>query len=182
MWELLSQGLFSSENRTAKQRHKQMTVRSCNINKFLIIMIILLSGDISMNPGPNHSTCNIRVLQDLARTRVLKILHQNICGLPAHKASLDELLSCHSCEQVHIIGISETHLNRHILDGEIEMDGFNMQRKDRNNGRGGEIAVYVSEAVISHRRFGLEAQVMAFARRTCILTSRYLRLSPREFQ
>ena len=37
------------------------------------------------------------------------------------------------------------------------MAGFNMQRKHRNNGKGGGIVVYVSEALTSHRRFDLEA-------------------------
>ena len=115
------------------------------------------SGDISLNPGPSHNPGSIKDLQDLTRSRGLKILLQNIYGLPAHKASLEELLSRQGCEQAHIIGISETHLNKHILDGEIEMEGFHTQRKDRPSGKGGGIVVYVTETLTSHRRFDLEA-------------------------
>ena len=104
-------------------------------------MIILLSGDISLNPGPNNNPGSIKDLQDFTRSRSLKILYQNICGLPAHKASLEEFLGCQGCEQAHIIGISETHLNKHIRDGEIEMEGFNTQRKDRPSVKGGGIAI-----------------------------------------
>lgn len=73
-------------------------------------MIILLSGDISLNPGPNQNTGSIKDLQDLRHGRGLKVLHQNICGLSAHTVSLEELLSRQGCEQAQIIGISETHL------------------------------------------------------------------------
>ena len=60
-------------------------------------------------------------------------------------------------EQAHIIGISETHLNKHILDSEIEMEGFHTERKDRPSGKGGGIVVYVSQSLVFHRRLDLEA-------------------------
>ena len=112
-----------------------MTGHSCNINKYVLTMILLMSGDISLNPEPNHKPGSIKDLQGLTRSRALKILHQNICGLPAHKAILEELLSRQGCEQAHIIGISETHLNKHVLDSEIEMEGFHTERKDRPSGK-----------------------------------------------
>ena len=143
MWGILSQGLFSSENRAASRRRKQMTRHNCNINIYLITMIILLSGNISWNPGPNQNPRSVNDLQGLKSTRGIKILHQNICGLRADKANLDELQRRQGCKHAHIIGISETHLN---------------QRKDHPNGKGGGgIVVYVTETLTSQRRFDLEA-------------------------
>ena len=180
VWAILSQSLFSSENRAANRRHKQMTGRNCDVNKYLITMIILWSSEIFLNPGPSHNPGSIKDLQDLTRSRGVKILHRNICGLPTNKASLEEPLSHQGCEQAHIIGISETHLNKHILDGETEMEGFLTQGKDRHSGgivvyarrrnrwnrnrnrrnrlsKGGGMVVYVTETLTSHRRFDLEA-------------------------
>ena len=157
VWGILLQGLFSSDNGAANRGIKQMTGHSCNINKYVLTMILLMSGDISLNPGPNHKPGSIKDLQRLTRSRGLNILHQNICVIPAHKALLEELISCQGCEQAHIIGISETHLNKHILDGEIEMEGFHTERKDRHSSKGGGIFVYVSQPLVFHRRLDLEA-------------------------
>ncbi len=105
----------------------------------------------------------------------MKFLHQNISGVPAQGR-----------KQAQIIGISETHLNRNILD-----EGLNTQRKDRPDGKGGRIVVCIAETLTSHRRFYSEADgiegswiEVLFNKSRSLLgsytaASRYVRLSPR---
>ena len=154
IWNEISKGLFTVQNR-AERRRKMTTFCSYHsLRQYLFVMIILLSGDISLNPGsdPNAS----RSFDDLVKTRGLKVLHQNIRGLVCHKAGLEELLCRSDLKQAHVIGISETHINRNIRDSEIDIAGFDLLRKDRAKGAGGGVAVYVVESLPNHRRLDLE--------------------------
>ena len=92
----------------------------------------------------------------MVKTRGLTVLHQNIRGLVCHKAGLEELLSRSDLKQAHVIGISETHINRNIRDSEIDIAGFDLLRKDRAEGAGGGVAVCVVESLPNHRRLDLE--------------------------
>ena len=42
---------------------------------------------------------------------------------------------------IHILAVSETHLDATVLDTEVSIDGYNMFRRDRNK-HGGGIALY----------------------------------------
>ena len=162
VWEGISKGLLSAQSR-AVGRKKTSSFRSqCGLKQYIFIMIILLSGDISLNPGPdnldNNATVTSNKFEELLQTRGLKVLHQNIRGLVSHKAGLEEFLSRSNLGQAHIIGISETHVNKDIRDSEIEIPGFQLNRNDRKNGAGGGggVVVYVNESLTHHRRFDLE--------------------------
>ena len=92
----------------------------------------------------------------MTSSRSMEILPQKICDLPAHKANLEELLSRQGCKHAYIMA-SVKHLNQDIFDGEGKIEGFDTQRKDRPNGKGGGIVVYITETLTSQRRFDLEA-------------------------
>ena len=153
-WNDISKGLFTVQSRAERRRKMSTFWSHHSLIQYLFVMIILLSGDISLNPGPAPDVS--RNFVDLLQTRGLKVLHQNIRGLVCHKASLEELL-CHSdLKPARLIGISETHLNGNIRDSEIDIAGFDLLRKDRDEGAGGGVAVYVHESLTNHRRLDLE--------------------------
>ena len=54
-----------------------------------------------------------------------------------------------------IITISETHLDETIMDSEVALEGFCLERLDRNR-RGGGVAVYVDDSLPYHRRYDFE--------------------------
>ena len=153
-WNEIAKGLFRVQNRAEKRRKMSTFCSHHSLRQYLFVMIILLSGDISLNPGPGPNFS--QKFDDVLRTRGLKVLHQNIRGLVCHKASLEELLCRSDLKQAHVIGISETHSNKNIRDSEIEIDGFDLFRKDRAKGAGGGVAVYVHKSLTTHRRLDLE--------------------------
>ena len=154
IWNDISKGLFTAQSRAERRRKMATFCRHHSLKQHLLVMIILLSGDISLNPGPAPDVS--RNFADLLQTRGLKVIHQNIRGLVCHKVSLEELLCRSDLKQAHVIGISETHLNRNIRDSEIDIAGFDLLRKDRAEGAGGGVAVYVHESLTNHRRLDLE--------------------------
>ena len=57
LWEILSATIFEhdgkkSNRRVGRQKRKNLSKSTCSLRKFLFIITILLSNDISMNPGP----------------------------------------------------------------------------------------------------------------------------------
>jgi hypothetical protein len=70
----------------------------------------------------------------------LRIIHLNIRSLIN---KLDQLKYYISVFKPMIICLSETWLNNHINDIEINIEGFHVYRRDRNDKRGGRVAIYV---------------------------------------
>ncbi|CAB3979992.1 Hypothetical predicted protein [Paramuricea clavata] len=91
----------------------------------------------------------------LMSSRGLKICHQNICGL-FNKIDLLRV-NFDLMKELHILGISESHLTKDITDPEISISGYNIFRRDRQNNNYGGIVVYVKETVNSVRREDLES-------------------------
>ena len=103
-------------------------------------MLILLSGDISLNPGP--------VLQDalqflnewnVFKKRGLHFIHLNINSL---LPKIEELLYVAISINAPVIGIYESKLDASVLDPEISIDNYKILRCDRNR-QGGGVACYV---------------------------------------
>ena len=69
----------------------------------------------------------------------LKIAHLNICSL---RNKVHEITSLLKNENLHILAISETHLDSTIGVNEIAVSGYNVFRNDRNS-YGGGVAIYV---------------------------------------
>ena len=68
-----------------------------------------------------------------------------------------EFLSRFESNQIHILDISETDLLKDsVLDGELDIPGYKLQRKDRHTGEGGAVAVYMKNTLSWHRRHDLE--------------------------
>ena len=111
----------------------QMKIQNCN--KFLHILL-LLSGDVELNPGwaqldENTFSC--------FKERGLHFIHLNINSvLP----KVDELRLIVKKSNAAVIGLTETKLDDSIEVGEIEIEGYSLERCDRNR-KGGGVACYV---------------------------------------
>ena len=74
--------------------------------------------------------------------RGLKVFHQNINGLLSKVDKL-RLFMKDMCKNIQLMGISESHCNPRILTGQLTIDGYSIEPKDRVNGKGGGIVCYI---------------------------------------
>ncbi|CDQ86214.1 unnamed protein product [Oncorhynchus mykiss] len=70
---------------------------------------------------------------------MLKIAQINICSL---RNKVHEVNSLLVTDDIHILTISETHLDNTFDDTVVAIQGYNIYRKDRN-ANGGGVAVYI---------------------------------------
>ena len=110
-----------------------------NLNSFFNLLI-LLSGDISLNPGPNHqhklqclNKCNI------FKSRGLQFIDLNISSL---FLKIEELQIIAKSTNAAIIGIKESKLDESVLEPEIQIDYYKILRCDTNR-HGGGVACYI---------------------------------------
>ena len=101
-------------------------------------IILLLSGDISLNPGPatlkNHSW-------DIFKKRGLHIIHLNVNSL---LPKIDEIRHIAKSSNLSVIGLFETKLGDSVFDAEINIEGYTLIRSDQNR-HGGGVACYVKQ-------------------------------------
>ena len=103
-------------------------------------LLLLLSGDISLNPDPSHiNQTSDNNEWDVSKARGLHLIHINIKSL-LPKIEEFRRIACQS--NAALIGISESKLDNSIFDSEVEIDGYNTLRFDRNR-HGGGVACYV---------------------------------------
>lgn len=112
--------------------------------------MVLLSGDVSLNPGP----INVNGLDDVVKLRGLKFIHQNIQSLGDKMDQLRLLLQEHH-SGIQIITLSETWIKADMIDSEYEIPGYRLFRKDREGNHGG-VAVFVHDELVATRRDDLE--------------------------
>ena len=103
-------------------------------------LLLLLSGDISLNPGHSHinETSNNNKW-DVFKARGLHFIHININRLLPKIEQLRRI-ACQS--NAAVIGISESKLDNSIFDSEIGIDGYNTLHFNRNR-HGGGVACYM---------------------------------------
>ena len=98
-------------------------------------LILLLSGDINLNPGPTQ----IPKTWSVFKKRGLHFVHLNINSLPS---KIEELRQIAKDTNSAVIGLSETKLDKTIFDSEIYIPNYSLIRKDRNR-KGGGVACYI---------------------------------------
>ena len=97
------------------------------------------------NTSNFDETDDLPVYEDLnsfSRARELKIYHQNLNGLIS-KTNHIRLLFQQAHKNIHILGISESHLNKHITNKGVMVEGYTTIRKDRSTGTGAAICMYI---------------------------------------
>ena len=102
----------------------------------MVTLLLLLSGDVHQNPGPNTDK------------KCIEICHVNMRSLkPQTSTKLDELHSTVCIDKTFdIICISETWLDNTIMDSDIDLPDYKIFRKDRNR-HGGGVAIYVHDSL-----------------------------------
>ena len=83
-------------------------------------LILLLSGDVSLNPGPIQNY-HLKENWKTFRNRGLHFIHLNINSL---LPKVDELTEIVKISNPTVIGITETKLDNLVSDSEISIDGY----------------------------------------------------------
>ena len=114
------------------------------------LLLLLRGGDIEPHPGPRHD---------------LRICHINARSLCPNDRS-KRIAEIHSMlcieENYDIICISETWLTSDNDNESINIPNYQIYRKDRAQGRGGGVAIYVNENLPVKRRPDLEDPDLEF--------------------
>ena len=106
----------------------------------LIILLLLMSGNVKSNPGPTPpGIINLSTPSDFKERNGLGLLHMNIRSLVP---KLDFVKAWVFTSDPDILVVSETWLNKSVLDSTIQINGYNIFRSDRQS-KGGGVAIYV---------------------------------------
>ena len=104
--------------------------------------MLILSGDVELNPGPKDN--------------FLSLGHINARSLNIED-KFDEISLFITSKEIDLFGISETWLNNNSLTDNTCIPGYHpLFRKDRQNSRGGGVALFASEFLNVKRRSDLE--------------------------
>ena len=116
-----------------------------NFYKFLL----LLSGDVSLNPGPVQRSPDISsTIWEPISKKGLHFLHININSLLLKK---EEIRCIANKTKAAIIGLTESKLDHTIPDSEVNFPGYDILRCDRNR-NGGGVACYIRKDLCFNTR------------------------------
>ena len=106
---------------------------------------------------PNHSPSITNNINNVGLFKKgLKIVHLNVCHLSNKFDELKcTLLNNKPC--IDICAFSETFLNSNTDDSFLNVDGYNIYRKDRSGKVGGGIIVYILAKWNARRRYDIES-------------------------
>ena len=103
-------------------------------------LLLLLSGGISLNPGPPHNNqLQLQSEWSVLNSRGLHFIHLYVNSL---LPKIDELRNIAKLSNATVIGISESKLDDYVLSSEIYIDNYNTLRCDRNR-HGGGVVCYI---------------------------------------
>ena len=106
------------------------------------------------NDDVNHITVNASPRKLKLDRKVFTIAHLNVRSI---RGKLDHLKDLLFNNPFDILGLSETWLDQSILDPELHLCGYNLERKDRNS-LGGGVACYINSNLIYTRKHDLELE------------------------
>ena len=81
--------------------------------------------------------------ESLANCKGLSFLHLNVQSL---LPKLDEIRLLLSKSKAAVLVVTETWLDKSVSDGEVNVDGYNFVRKDRNR-HGGGVRIYIRKGI-----------------------------------
>ena len=131
-----------------------MLPSTCKVSKLLnltessllVLSFILLAGDIHPQPGPG----NVSDVPTLSfNARGLSVVHLNVRSL---LGKMDQLRLLCQRNGVDIMTLSETWLIKGIDDGEIELPGYSIIRRDRGERIGGGVIIYIRDGLVFTER------------------------------
>eukprot|EP00112_Aurelia_sp_Birch-Aquarium-sp1_P015632 Seg3486.1 transcript_id=Seg3486.1/GoldUCD/mRNA.D3Y31 product="hypothetical protein" protein_id=Seg3486.1/GoldUCD/D3Y31 len=92
-----------------------------------------------MDPNGLEDRDMFKVLNSTMGRNGMKIAHLNVNGLLSKPRQIEMLMQY--C-QLDILAITETHLNWKVSDNEISIDGYEIERFDRDGKSGGGSLLY----------------------------------------
>ena len=99
------------------------------------LSLLLSSGNVERNPGPSQAG-NFK----LSTVKGLRICHLNVRSLVN---KIDEIRVFCETHNPHVLSLNETWLDSSINDGEIQLHGYSLVRRDISRRKGG-VLLYVS--------------------------------------
>ena len=102
-------------------------------------ILLLLSGDINLNPGPVQTQLIYDKTWDSLKTKGLHFCHLNVNSL---LSKIDEIRDIAYHVKPAVLGITESKLDGSVSNMEINIDGYSIIRSDRNR-HGGGVACYI---------------------------------------
>ena len=122
-------GMFSFNTKSKFRNNTQLVKMNFLKNKksFLLVLLILQAGDIEQNPGPTTSNTFE------PKNTSLKTL---VINFQSMKNKLAEFRLMVSEEKPDIIIGTETWLNPNVKSTELNLDEFDIYRKDREDNKG----------------------------------------------
>ena len=105
----------------------------------------------NINFGTSGSIDNWKVFNN----RGLHLIHLNINSL---LSKIDELRAIAKKSRAAVIGITESKLDESVTDGEINIDGYEVIRSDRNR-HGGGVACYIRNDISFNPRGNFSSEV-----------------------
>ena len=103
-------------------------------------LLLLLSGDISLNPGPVHQyTQQCSNEWNVFKNRGFHFIHLNINSL---LSKIEELRFIAKSTNAAVIDISESKRGASVLEQEISIDNYKILHCDRNR-HGAGVACYI---------------------------------------
>ena len=131
-------------------------------NSLAARQILLLSGDIELNPGPSTQSVDSRkdYLEQFVHSidnslTNLRIAHINIRSL---RNKLDEIELLLKVCRFDVLSITESHLERKISNHQLNIPNYKIIRKDGDYGPGGGCIVYVSNHICCSRLKSIETR------------------------
>ena len=116
------------------------TKRKCDFSNFSFGILMMLAGDIELNPGPSiHHDIN-----EHCSTKGLKMFHLNIRSIYGKFDEIRDILL--SCNKIDIFGLTETILADNDT-ANYEVPGFTLIKRNRKSGPGGGVCVYVRDGI-----------------------------------
>ena len=109
-------------------------------NKSFLRILLILSGDISLNPGPVYNNQSLHSNEwNVFRSKGIHLIHLNVNSL---LPKVDKIRYLAERTKVAVIEITESQLDESIFQSEIQIDNYDLLRCDRNR-NGGGVACYI---------------------------------------
>ena len=127
---------------SSRSRHNLVKVHlglTLMLNSTYAMMMICLSNDVSLNPGPTVTQST-----NLPTIRGFKISHLNVRSITHKMDSIRLLLKDNYT--LDVFTVSETWLSPKVTDTEITIPGYSVVGKDRNS-RGGVVAMFIRDGI-----------------------------------
>ena len=109
-------------------------------NKSFLRILLILSGDISLNPGPVYNNQSLHLNEwNVFRSKGIHLIHLNVNSL---LPKIDEIRYIAQRTKAAVIGITESKFDESIFQSEIEIGNYDLLQCDRNRDGGG-VACYI---------------------------------------